>query len=65
MDYRYLEYILQCKGSLGGMMEEKELHNLLSHQLRDEVIEIVQGRIIKKHKIFKTIFTQDILDFIP
>ena len=27
---KYLEYILTCKGSLGGMMDESELHEILS-----------------------------------
>jgi hypothetical protein len=31
--------LLKTRGFLGGMMDEQELHNLLSQQLKDEIIE--------------------------
>ena len=66
-----MEYLLKTRGFLGGMMEEKELHNLLSQQLRDEVISVgnkvmkVQGRILAKQKIMNTLFNKALIEVIP
>ena len=35
---KYLEYLLETRGVMGKMMNENELHALLSIQLKEEII---------------------------